>query len=112
MLMNSYPGQISPPPSLLGRSTPLDTVGPSEPLPGQSDPYTDRPTFLAGQSGVAPEPPRGAPIVANQTGQSEFTIRQSDIASDGSAAWVGQFRYAYAEPTVAHYTPIYYTPQH
>jgi hypothetical protein len=84
--MNSYPGQIPPSPSLLGRSTPLDTVGPSEPLPGQSDPYTDRLTFLSIPSGVALEPPRGALIVANQTGQSEFTIRQSDIASDGLAA--------------------------
>jgi hypothetical protein len=27
MLMNSYPGKISPPSSLLGRSAPLDMVG-------------------------------------------------------------------------------------
>jgi hypothetical protein len=38
MPMNSYPGKISPPPSLLGRSAPLDTVGLSELLPRQSNP--------------------------------------------------------------------------
>jgi hypothetical protein len=35
MPMNSYPGQIPPPPCLFGRSVPLDMVGPSEPLLGQ-----------------------------------------------------------------------------
>jgi hypothetical protein len=34
MPMNSYPGQVPPPPSLLGRSTPLDMVGQSELLLG------------------------------------------------------------------------------
>jgi hypothetical protein len=36
MPMNSYSGQVPSPPSLLGRSAPLDTVEPSEFLPGQS----------------------------------------------------------------------------
>ena len=36
MPMNSYSGQIQPPSSLLGRSAPLNVVGPSEPLPGPS----------------------------------------------------------------------------
>ena len=54
MPMNSYPGQIPPPPSLLGRSAPLDMVEPSGLLPGQS--------------GTAPGLPRGAPIIANTTG--------------------------------------------
>jgi hypothetical protein len=45
--MISYPRQISPPLSLLGRSTPLDMVGLFELLPGQSDPYTDRLAFHA-----------------------------------------------------------------
>jgi hypothetical protein len=54
MPLNSYPGQIPPPPSLLGRSAPLDTIRPSELLPGQSGPYADRPAFPAGQSGIAP----------------------------------------------------------
>jgi hypothetical protein len=48
MSMNSYPRQVPPSPSLLGRSAPLDTVGPSELLPGQSGPYADRSAFLAG----------------------------------------------------------------
>jgi hypothetical protein len=93
--MNSYPGQILPPPSL-GRSTPLDTVGPFELLPEQSGLYTDRPS-LPVVVRAAPGPPRGAPIVANTIGQFRFTT--------------GQSRYAYAEPTVAHYAPNNYTPQ-
>jgi hypothetical protein len=97
MPMNSYPGQVPPSSSLLGRSTPLDTVGPSELLPGQSGPYADRPAFPAEQSGTAPGLPRGAPIIANTTGQFGCTIEQTG--------------YAYAEPTNAHYAPIYYTPQ-
>jgi hypothetical protein len=36
MPMNSYLGQIQPPPSLLGRSVPLNAVRPSELLPGPS----------------------------------------------------------------------------
>jgi hypothetical protein len=95
--MNSYPGQIPPPPSLLGRSMPLDTVGSSKLLPGQSGPYADRPTFPAGQSGTAPGLPRGTPIIANTTDQFGCTT--------------GHTRYPYAEPTVAHYAPNYYTPQ-
>jgi hypothetical protein len=57
MPMNSYAGQIQPLPSLLGRSAPLNTVGPSEPLPGPSGPYADRPACSAGQSGAALGPP-------------------------------------------------------
>jgi hypothetical protein len=37
MPMNSYPGQVPPSSSLLGRSAPLDTVGPSELLPGERE---------------------------------------------------------------------------
>jgi hypothetical protein len=91
--MNSYPWQIPSSPSLLGRSVPLDTVEPFELLPGQSAPYADRPTFPAGQSGTTPGLPRGAPIIANTTGQFGCTTRQTG--------------YAYAEPTVAHYAPNY-----
>jgi hypothetical protein len=97
MPINSYLGQIPPPSSLLDRSAPLDTVGPSELLPGPSDPYADRPAFPAGQCGAAPGPPRGDPIAANTTGQFRFTTRQT--------------RYTYVEPTVPHFTPNYYTPQ-
>jgi hypothetical protein len=97
MPMNSYLGQVPPPSSLLGRSATLDTVGPSELLPGPSGPYADRPAFPAGQSGPAPGLPRGVPIVANATGQFGFTT--------------GQTGYAYAEPVVAHNAPNYYTPQ-
>jgi hypothetical protein len=95
--INSYLGQIPPLSSLLGRSAPLDTVGPSELLPGQSGPYADRPAFPAGQFGTAPGLPRGAPIIANTTSQFICTT--------------GQTGYAYAEPIVAHYAPNYYTPQ-
>jgi hypothetical protein len=95
--MNSYLGQIPPPPSLLGRSAPLDTVGPSELFPGPSSPYADHLAFPARQSEAAPGPPRGAPIIASTTGQFGFTT--------------GQTRYAYKEPTVAHYAPNYCTPQ-
>jgi hypothetical protein len=42
MPMNSYPGQVPPSPTLLGRSAPRDTVGPSELLPGQCGAYADR----------------------------------------------------------------------
>jgi hypothetical protein len=90
MPMNSYPGQIPTPLSLLGRSVHLDTVGPSRATPG---------------------PPRGTPLVVNTTGQSRFTIGQSSFASDRSTVWAGQSRYTYAEPTVAHHTLLYYTPQ-
>jgi hypothetical protein len=96
--MNSYPRQIPPPSSLLGRSTPLNTVEPSELLPGQSGPYVDHPAFSAKHSRAAPGPPCGAPIVANTIGQFGFTT--------------GQTGYAYTEPIVAHYAPNYYTPQH
>jgi hypothetical protein len=88
MSMNSYPGQIPPPLSLIGRSAPLDTVGPFELLPRQFAPYTDRPAFPAGQSGTAPGLPCGAPIIANTIGQFGCTTVQTG--------------YAYVEPTVAH----------
>jgi hypothetical protein len=97
MSMNSYPGQIPPPPCLLGRSVPLDTVEPSELLPEQSDPYADRPAFPAGQSGTAPGLSHGAPIIANTAGQFGYTT--------------GQTGYAFVEPTVVYYAPNYYTPQ-
>jgi hypothetical protein len=97
MLMNSYPGQIPPPSSLLGRSTTLDTVGPSELLPEQFGPYVDRTSFPLVQSKATPGPPRGTPIVANTTRQFRFIT--------------GLTRYAYVEPTVAHYAPNYYTPE-
>jgi hypothetical protein len=97
MPMKSYPGQIPPLSSLLGRSTPLDTVGPSELLLEQSVPYADRLAFPVGQSGAAPGLPRGAPIVANTTEQFRFTT--------------GQTGYAYTKPIIAHYAPYYYTPQ-
>jgi hypothetical protein len=97
MSMNSYPGQIPPPPSLLVRSAPLGTVGPSKLLPGPSGPYADRPAFPVGLSRAAPGPPRGTQIAANTIGQFGFTTKQ--------------IRYAYVEPTVAHFAPNYYTPQ-
>jgi hypothetical protein len=94
MPMNSYLGQIPPMSSLLGRSAPLDTVGPSELLLGQSGPYADRPAFPPRQFGSALGPPHGAPIIANTTRHIGFTT--------------GQTGDAYAEPTVAHYAPNYY----
>jgi hypothetical protein len=72
-------------------------VGPSELLPGPSDPYADRPAFHARQSGAAPGLPHGVPIMANATDQFRFTT--------------GQTGYAYAEPAVAHDAPNYYIPQ-
>jgi hypothetical protein len=71
MPMNSYPGQIPPTPSLLGRSMPLDTVKPSELLPGQSDPYLDRPAFPVEQFGALSGPPRGAPMLQTQLDSSD-----------------------------------------
>jgi hypothetical protein len=97
MPMNSYPGKIPPLSSLLGILAPLDTVGPSELLPGPFGPYADRLAFPAGQSGTTPHLPCGAPIIANTTGQFGCTTVQT--------------RYTYAEPTVAHYAPNCYTPQ-
>jgi hypothetical protein len=80
MPMNSYPGQIQPPPSLIGRSATLDVVGPSELLPGPSGPYADHPAFPAGQSGAAPGLPCGVPIMANATDQFGFTTGQTGYA--------------------------------
>jgi hypothetical protein len=95
--MNSYPGQVPPPPSLLGRSATLDAAGPSELLPGPSDPYADRPAFYVGQSGAVPGLSCGAPRMANTTGQFGCTTVQTG--------------YTYAEPAVARHAPNYYTPQ-
>jgi hypothetical protein len=69
MPMDSYSGQIQPPPSLLGRSVPLNMVGPSELLPGPSGPYADCPAFPVGQFEAAPGLQRGVPIMANATSQ-------------------------------------------
>jgi hypothetical protein len=55
MLMNSYPGQVPPLPSLFGRSMPLNTVGPSVLLPGPSG----RP--IRGSSGLLCRTVRGRP---------------------------------------------------
>jgi hypothetical protein len=139
--MNSYPGQVPPLPSLLGRSAPLNTVGPSELLPRPSGPYADHPACSAGQSGAALGPPpsllgRSATLYA--IGPSELLPRSSDPYADHPAFYAGQFGtvpglpcgapimanttgqfgcttvqtgYTYAEPAVAHHAPNYYTPQ-
>ena len=140
MLTNSYSGQIQPPSSLLGRSVPLNTVGPSEPLPGPSGPYADRTACSAGQSGatLGPQPSlldRSATLDA--VGPFELLSGPSGLYADRPAFHAGQsgaapglphgvpimanatdqFRfttgqtgYAYAEPAVAHHAPNYYTP--
>jgi hypothetical protein len=97
MSMNSYPGQISPLSSLLDRSTSLDMVVPFELLLELSGPYANGPAFRTGHSGTAPGQLRGTPIIVNTTRQFRFTT--------------GQTRYAYTEPTIAHYAPNYYIPQ-
>jgi hypothetical protein len=82
MPMNSYSGQIQPPPSLIGRSAPLNTVGPSEPLLGQSGPYADRPACSAGQSGAALGPPSsliGRSATLDVVGPSELLPGPSDF---------------------------------
>jgi hypothetical protein len=65
--MNSYPEQMPPHVVSAWQISALDTVGPSELLPRQSNPYVDHPVFPTGQSGAAPGPPCDAPIVANTT---------------------------------------------
>jgi hypothetical protein len=67
MPMNSYSRQIPPPPSVLGRSVPLDMIRPFKPLPGHSGPYSNCSVFPSGQSRAVPGPPRGASTVANKT---------------------------------------------
>jgi hypothetical protein len=141
MPTNSYSGQIQPPPSLLGRSVPLNTVGPSEPLPGPSGSYTDRTACSAGQSGTALGPPssligRSATLdavgpsellpepsgpyadrptfPAGQSGAAPGLPRAVPIMANGTGQFgftTGQNGYAYAEPAVAHHAPNYYTPQ-
>jgi hypothetical protein len=139
--MNSYSGQIQPPSSLFGRSTPLNTVGPSELLPGPSGPYADRPACSAGQSGAVLGPVSsllGRLVTLDAVGPAGLLLEPSDPYADrlafharqiGAATELprgvpimanatGQFRfttgqtgYAYAEPDVAHHAPNYYTPQ-
>jgi hypothetical protein len=141
MPMNSYTGQVPPPPSLLGRSAPLNTVGPSELLPEPSGPYADRPACSAGQSGAALGPPSsllGRSVTLDAVGPSELLPGPSGPYADRPAFptgqsgpapglphgvpimanatgqfgfTTGQTGYAYAEPVVAHHAPNYYTPQ-
>ena len=140
MLMNSYLGQVPPPPSLLGRSAPLNTVGPSELLPRPFGLYTNRPACSTGQSGAALGPPPsllGRLATLTRLDCPSFypdrptltrAVRLSMPDSLGSyqdcrvapqnGEHVGQFRctavqtgYTYAEPVVAHHAPNYYTPQ-
>jgi hypothetical protein len=141
MPMNSYPGQVPPPLSLLGRSAPLNTVGPSELLPGPSGPYADRLACSARQSGAALGPPPsllGRSTTLDAVGPFELLPGLSDPYADRSAFYAeqsgvvpglprgapimvnttGQFGctavqtgYTYAEPVVAHHAPDYYTPQ-
>jgi hypothetical protein len=140
MPMNSYSGQIQPPPSLLGRSAPLNTVGPSEPLPGPSDPYADHTACSVGQFGAALGPPAsliGRSATLDAIGPSELLPGPSGPYEDRPAFPVGQSGaapglprgvpimanatgqfgittgktgYTYAEPAVAHHAPNYYTP--
>jgi hypothetical protein len=141
MPMNSYIGQVPPPPSLLGRSTPLNTVESSELLPGPFGPYADRPACSAGQSRAALGPPPsllGRSATLDVVGPSELLPGPSGPYADHPAFPTGQSGpapglprgvpimvnatgqfgftarqtgYAYAEPAVAHHAPNYYTPQ-
>jgi hypothetical protein len=104
MPMNLYTGKLPPPSSLLGRSAPLDTVGPFELWPG----YVDRPIFSGGQSGATLGPTCGAPIEMNTSRLAGLTIGQPGIASNRSSTWAGPSGYACTKPTVAHYAAIYY----
>jgi hypothetical protein len=138
--MNSYSGKIQPPPSLLGKSAPLNTVGPFEPLPGPSGPDADRTTCSTEQYGAALGPPlsligRSATLDAVEPSEllsgpfgpnadhPAFPAGQSEAAPGLPrgvpimANTTGQFGftteqtgYAYAEPAVAHHAPNYYTP--
>jgi hypothetical protein len=86
--MNSYTGQVPPPPSLLGRSAPMNTVGPSELLPGPSGPYADRPACSAGQSRAALGPPSsllGRPVTLDAVGPSELLPGPSGPYTDRPA---------------------------
>jgi hypothetical protein len=92
MPMNSYSGQIQPPPSLLGRSAPLNTVGQSEPLTGPSGPYTDRPACSVGQFGAALGPPPsliGRSATLDAVGPSELLLGPSGPYADRPAFPVG-----------------------
>jgi hypothetical protein len=85
MSMNSYSGQIQPPSSLLGRSAPLNTVGPSEPLSGLSGAYADRTACFAGPSGAALGPPPsliGRSATLDAVGPSELLRGQSGPYAD------------------------------
>jgi hypothetical protein len=139
--INSYSGEIQPLSSLLDRSAPLNTVGPSKPLPGPSGPYADRTACSAGQFGAAlgPTPSLiGRSTTLDAVGPSEFLPRPSGpyadrltfpVGKSGAAPGLpcgvpimanatgqfgfttGQTGYAYAEPAVTHHAANYYTPQ-
>jgi hypothetical protein len=134
MPMNSYSGQIQPPPSLLGRSAPQNTVGPSEPLFGPSGSYADHPACSAGQSRAdigQPPPLIGRSATLDAVGPSGPYVDHSAFPTGQSGAALGlprgvpimanttgqfgfttrQTGYAYAEPAVAHNAQNYYTPQ-
>jgi hypothetical protein len=88
MPMYSYSGQIQPLSSLLGRSAPLNAVGPSEPLPGLSGPYTNRPACSTGQSGAALRPSPsliGRSTTLDAVRPSELLPGPSDPYADRSA---------------------------
>jgi hypothetical protein len=92
MPMNSYSRQIQPPSSLLGRSTPLNVVGPSEPLPGPSGPYADRPADSARQFGAAlGSPPSliGRSATLDAVGLSELLPGPSGPCTDRPAIPAG-----------------------
>jgi hypothetical protein len=93
MPMNSYPGQIQPPPSLLGRSAPQNAVGPSEPLPGPFGPYANRPACSAGQYEAALGPPSsliGRSATLDVVGPSELLPGPSGPYADHPAFPAGQ----------------------
>jgi hypothetical protein len=90
---NLNSGQIQPPPSLLGRSVPLNMVGPSEPLLEPSGPYADRLACSAGQSGAALGPPPsliGRSVTLDAVGPSELLLGPSGPYTDRPAFPAGQ----------------------
>jgi hypothetical protein len=92
--MNSYLGQIQPRSSLLGRSAPLNMVGPSELLPGPSGPYADCPAYSAGKSGATLGPPPfllGRSTTIDTVGPSELLSGPSNPYADRPAFHAGLF---------------------